>query len=158
MSDSQSADFGPLVSREQAGNAIGSAMRLFVGRGRRYSVKQLSNATGIKDRVIECVMCRVDNPDYRPLSDFALLSVAKFLGADFTNEWLHLAEQGAFNTSDDDPDPGTIAIESTEDSAAVVRAAMDGEFDDHERPDLRVIGARKIRRGRQLIALGRKAA
>lgn len=90
MSEQDSADFHAIVPREQAGNAIGDALRLYVGRGRRYSVKQLSNATGVKDRMIECAMTR--GYDHRPLPDWALLSVSKFLGADFVNEWLGLAD------------------------------------------------------------------
>lgn len=95
MPDHASANFAPLVSREQAGNAIGDALRLFVGRGRRYSVKQLSNASGIKDRVIECAMCAPDSVDYRPLPVDALLSISRFIGPAFTSEWLRLAEQEA---------------------------------------------------------------
>lgn len=95
MSDNDSANFPPLVSREQAGNKIGRALRLFVGRGRQFSVKELSNATGVKDRVIECAMCPPDSVDYRPLPTDALLSIASFLGPVFTSAWLELAGQVA---------------------------------------------------------------
>lgn len=97
MSDNSAANLPPLVSREQAGNAIGDALRLFVGRGRRYSVKQLSNGTGVKERVIECAMCDPvrQAADYRPLPLEALISISKFLGPLFTTEWLALAEQNA---------------------------------------------------------------
>lgn len=97
MADIESANFPPLISREQAGNAVGDALRLFVGRGRRYSVKQLANGTGIKERVIECAMCDPARQaaDYRPLPMEALFSIAKFLGPLFTSEWLALADQEA---------------------------------------------------------------
>lgn len=104
MTDNHAANLRGLVSREQAGNAIGKALRLFVGRGRHYSVKQLSNGTGIKDRVIECAMCAPESVDYRPLPLDALLSISKFLGADFTNEWLGLSDQVAVSTGDMDHD------------------------------------------------------
>lgn len=157
MADKPSADIEPLVSRNRAGAAVAKALSLYVGRGRRYSVKQLSNATGVKDRMIECAKCDPDNTDWRPLPLEALLSISAFLGADFTNEWLPLSGQGAFELPDGEPDPGDLAIDSTEDSATVVRAAMDGKFDEDERADLRIVGARKIARGQQLIALGRAA-
>lgn len=89
-----------LVSREQSGNAIGRALRLFVGRGRHYSVKELSNGTGVKDRMIECAMIEPDNIDFRPLPADALISIAKFLGAAFTNAWLKLADQVAVDAAD----------------------------------------------------------
>lgn len=157
MTATQSANLSALVSRNAAGANLAHALRLYVGRGRRYSVKQLANGTGIKDRVIECAMADPDSTDWRPAPPEALLSWAAFLGADFTNEWLALAGQGAFDLPDDDPEPGDLAIESTEDSATVVRAAMDGEFDADERRDLKVVGRRKIERGMQLVALSKAA-
>lgn len=86
MTDYASANFTALVSREQAGNSVRDALALFVGRGRRYSVKQLSNATGVKDRVIECALVDPRSVDHRPLPFGAFLSVAKFLGPAFTSE------------------------------------------------------------------------
>lgn len=102
MTDKVSAKNPALISREQAGNAIGKALRLFVGRGRRYSVKQLSNATGVSDRMIECAMAA--GYDHRPLPDWALLSIMSFLGVDFTNEFLPLAHQEAIELGDCDHD------------------------------------------------------
>ena len=157
MTDAASANLPPLVSREQAENAIADALRLFVGRGRRYSVKQLSNATGIKDRVIECAMCRADSLDHRPLPNSALFSIAKFLGAAFTNEWLGLSDQGAFDLPDSEPDPGALAADNSDDNAVVTRAAIDGKFDDPEKPGLKVVGARMIQRGHALLAVANAA-
>lgn len=159
MIPQRSADNPLLISRERAGNAIGDAIRLFVGRGRRYSVKQLSNATGVKDRVIECAMTDAGSIDYRPLPPEALLSIAAFLGPVFTSEWLSLSQQGAFDLPDDgDPSPGDVACDTADDAAKVTRAAMDGEFDSVERPELRIVGVRMMSRGAQLAALGRRAA
>lgn len=153
MSADNSANFQPLVSRERIGNAQGAALRLFVGRGRRYSVKQLANGSGIKDRVIESAMCAVDSPDYRPLSQEALASIGLFLGARFTNEWIALMGQGAFDLPDGEPDPGELAADNSDDNATIVRAAVDGIFDQGERKDLKHVGARMVTRGSQLIAL-----
>lgn len=153
MSHPAAADNSLLVSREQARNKIGSALRLFVGRGRRYSVKQLSNGTGVPDWQINAALIDGGSTDNRPLPPEALLSVMLFLGADFTNEWMPLARQGAFELPDDDPDPGRLAADSTEDSAAIARAAADGKFDVSERPDLKIVGARMVARGTQLVAL-----
>lgn len=157
MSSDNSANFQPLVSRERIGNAQGAALRLFVGRGRRYSVKQLANGSGIKDRVIESAMCAVDSPDYRPLSQEALASIGLFLGATFTNEWIVLMGQGAFDLPDDEPDPGNLAADNSDDNATVTRAAIDGKFDPEERRDLKVVGSRMMTRGSQLVALGKAA-
>lgn len=149
----------PLVSREHVGNVIGNAIRLYVGRGRRYSVKQLSNATGVKDRVIECAMTDAGSMDYRPLALEALLSIASFLGSDFTSEVLGVVGQGAFDLPDDgDPDPTSMMVDATEDTARIVRCAADGVFNNEERRELRSVGHNKIRRGHQLVAMARRVA
>lgn len=159
MADDWSANFPLLISREQAGNKIGAALRLFVGRQRRYSVKQLANGTGVKDRLIECAMADAGSLDYRPLPPECLLSIAMFLGADFTNEWLGLAEQGAFDLPDEtEPPPGILAADVAGDSAEIARRAADGEFCGDDRKHLRAVGQRKIERGMRLVAMARRAA
>lgn len=117
-----SADFSPLVSRNAIREKIRDALRLFVGRGRRYSVKELSNGTGVADRVIECAMCEVDNEDYRPLSHEALASIAKFLGAPFASVYLELSGLGAFELMDGQiPLPKVLATADAAESPAEER-------------------------------------
>jgi hypothetical protein len=157
MVDYRSADKEPLVSRNAARDAIAKALKLYVGRGRRYSVKELANGTGIKDRVIECAMAGAADTECRSTPPEALLSIALFLGADFTNKWLQLAAQGAFDLPDDEPDPGALAADNSDDNAAVTRAAIDGVFDQAERKVLPLVGARMMTRGAQLVATGRAA-
>ncbi len=158
MAEQQSADFPLLVSRSAANDAVRDALRLYVGRGRRLSVKQLSNGTGVKDRMIECAMYASDHVEHRPLRPEALLSLCMFLGSSFTSEILRGIGQAAFDLPEDEPDPGKLAIEGTDDNASVVRAAMDGEFSGDERAELRVVGQRMMSRGAQLAALPANAA
>jgi hypothetical protein len=47
-SQPDSANFPLLVSRNAARERVRDALRLHVGRGRRYSVKELSNGTGVR--------------------------------------------------------------------------------------------------------------
>ena len=103
MSDDSSALFPLLVSREQAENKLGETLRLYVGRGRRYSVKQLSNATGIPDRSLESAKLPKDAYDHRSLNLGQILSLMKFLGTDFTNELLSLVDQVAIERPEDMP-------------------------------------------------------
>lgn len=104
MADSFAADFPLLVSREQARNAEGDALRLFVGRGRRYSVKELSNATGVPDWQINAAMIPGNHPDNRALPPESRQSICKFLGPAFTNKWLGLADQMAVYSGEIDHD------------------------------------------------------
>lgn len=161
MSEPNSANFGLLVSRSAARGAIRDALRLFVGRGCRYSVKQLGNATGVPDRLIECAIVDPESTDYRPLSLEALASIARFLGSGFTNEWMPvLMGQGAYDLPDsDDPEPAQIAADSADDTATLARAAADGEFKGHEEMrQLRIVGQRKIERGKRLVAISNQRA
>ena len=155
---SMSAGVSTLISRDRYGEAISAALRIYVGRGRRYSVKQLSNGTGVKDRIIECAMVEPDNTDWRPLPGDALLSIAMFLGAGFTGEWLSLAAQGAYDLPEaGEPDPMALAAEAADDTAQIVRMAADHVFDAAERALLPEIGRKKIERGMQMVAAGRAA-
>jgi hypothetical protein len=106
--DNQSADNPLLVSRNSIRETLRNALKLYVGRGRRYSVKELSNATGVADRMIECAMCEPDDPDFRPLTLENLASLCKFLGAPFASAFLEQCELGAFELSGQPPLPKVL--------------------------------------------------
>jgi hypothetical protein len=159
MSDQTSADFSPLVSRSAASEHFRDALRLFVGRGRRYSVKQLANGSGVHPRMIESYMAPVDSQEWRRPHLEDVLSLASFLGPAFSSEWLRLANQGAFELPDEDPEPGELVAEDAQDHAEVTRRAIDGTFCEEDRAVLPVVGTRMMARGAKLIALrGGKAA
>jgi hypothetical protein len=154
-----SANKVPLVSRSAAFIEFAAALDLYVGRGKRYSVKQLSNATGVPDRRIECARYDPEHEEFRPLDLGHVLSISRFLGPEFTTEWLKLADQGAFWLPDvEDTPPGAIAADNSDDNAVIVRAALDGEFDSDEKKVLRPVGLRMVARGQQLVAISRAAA
>lgn len=154
MAQTQSANEPLLISRSAARSSVRDALRLYVGRGRRYSVKQLSNGTGVPDRLIESATCDPDSGDYRALCLEHLLSIAKFLGAVFTSEIIGLAGQGAFDLPEVDlPRPGEIAVDSSQCAAKTVEAAADGVIDLGERRDLKTVGQRDIARGMVLVKM-----
>lgn len=158
MTDHTSAAMSPLVSRERYANVIADALRLYVGRGRRYSVKQLANATGVKDRVIECAMTNPATVDWRPLPPEALLSIALFLGADFTNEWLLLAKQGAFDLPEGcDPKPGDLIATVAGHTAEVAARGADNDFCSTDRAALARVGSEQVRIGMHLVKMGGRA-
>lgn len=148
---SASADLPLLISRSAANETFRNALRMFVGRGKRYSVKQASNGTGIKDRMIEAFMAPIGSAEFRKPDLEEVLSLASFLGPDFSTELLEPASQGAFWLPEtDDTPPGVLAADNAEDNAKVTRAALDGKFDDLEKPDLKVVGRRMMIRGATL--------
>lgn len=111
----QSANDSLLVSRNMVREKLTTTLRLYVGRGRRYSVKELSNATGVPDRCIEAAKCDPDDPDYRPLTLENLASLCNFLGAEFASAFLELAGLGAFELGDQQPLPSVLSCASPSD-------------------------------------------
>src|SRR6478609_11080896 len=96
MLEDDSADFSPLISREQAENEFCRALNLFAGRGRRYSVETLATGSGVPKRLIECFRgYPVGHPDHRVLHFGHKMSIISFLGPKFTTEWLKLCDQAA---------------------------------------------------------------
>jgi len=152
--DNNSANLSLLVSRELIGNKVGKALSIYIGRGKRYTVKELMRGTGVPDRLIECAMHPVGHVDYRHLKVEHIFSLMGFLGADFTSDLLASVEQGAFDLPDEsDPPPGVLAADVATDSAEIARLAADGEFDADDRKRLAVVGRRKIERGMTLVEM-----
>lgn len=153
MPDNQSANFPLLVSRNVIGREVGEALKKFVGRGKDYSVKVLSNRSGVPDRLIEAAMCDPDTTEYRHLKTEMLVSICAVLGAGFTTEWLSLATQGAFALPDaDDTPPGAIVADDAEDHAKLSDAARDGTFA-NDSATLKVVSTRMIERGMKLRSI-----
>lgn len=123
-SNPEQAGIEILVSRNLARERLRNAMRLFVGRGRRFTVKELSNATGVSDRMIESAMCAVDDPDFRPLTLENLMSVGMFLGAPFVSAFLEPCGLGAFELSGQIPLPSVLATADTQETPEAERKRL----------------------------------
>lgn len=89
-----------LVSRSTILEGHAKALRLFVGRGRRHTVRELALATGVPERAIEAAKCGIDDPEHRPLKPEYLASIAKFLKAPFVSIYLEASGLGAFELMD----------------------------------------------------------
>lgn len=154
MSEAASANFPLLVSRSAARETFRTAIRLYVGRGKRFSVKQASNGSGVADRMIESFMADPESADYRKPDLEEILSLASFLGSHFTCEWLSLAHQGAYQLPDtDELPPGRIAADSAGDTAEIAARAADGRFCDEDKAALPEVGARMMSNGAKLVAI-----
>ena len=159
MSAIASVNIGPIVSRSLAREQFGAALRLFIGRGKRYSVKQASNGSGVADRMIEAFMANPESGDYRKPDLEEIISLSSFLGEVFTTEWLKLAKQGAFALPDDDlPSPGELVADCANDTAEIADAGRYGCFDERDDSELKSVGLREIDRGMKLVArVGKRA-
>lgn len=95
----------PLVSREEIREKIRKALSLYVGRGRRYSVEELSVGAGVPKRCIQAALAPINDENYRPLTLENLASISKFLKARFASAYLELSDLGAFELSEQPPLP-----------------------------------------------------
>jgi hypothetical protein len=154
MSATETANDLLLVSRNTLRHAISKALNLYCGRGRRYTVKELSNATGVPDRIIESAKLNPDNPDFRPLREENLASISKFLGVPFVSMWLETMGLGAYELMNGEPPlPGILAASDAADTAEIVQRASDGVFDAEDCEALKAVGQREIQRGLTLVSL-----
>lgn len=93
----------PLVSRNVGYERLAFALRLYCGRGRRYSVGEVSEGAGVPERAIECAMYQPHQAEFRPLRLEYLLSLNKFLGAAFVAVCLEPCGIGAFDLMNAQP-------------------------------------------------------
>jgi hypothetical protein len=107
------------------GEKLRNALHLHVGRGRRYSIRELSQATGVPERSIEAAKCEPDDPEFRPLSLENLASLTKFLGAPFASAFLEPCGLGAFELMDGQiPLPKVLAKAETKVDVAEERKRL----------------------------------
>jgi hypothetical protein len=112
-SDPQSVHFELLVSRNTIREAQRRALKLFCGRGCRFTAKELWKASGVTDASLENAMRPVHDPNYRALKAEELASLDKFLGAAFTSVRLEPAGLGAFELMDGQPPlPSVLTADS----------------------------------------------
>lgn len=152
MTANPSAGIEPNVARTDAYGAFGKALRLYVGRGCRYSYKDLQRKSGVCARMIEAYRYSPGHEEWRAAPFEDILSLSGAIGPEFTADWLRLTGQGAFWLPEGDVPPGAIAADAAEDTAVIARAAANGEFEPHEKPDLHVVAQRMIVNGQRLAA------
>jgi hypothetical protein len=102
----------PLISRNLCYERLASALKLHVGRGRRYTVRELSEGAGVPERSIECALYQPHQAEFRPLRLEYVLSLYKFLGASFASHYLEVAGLGAFELMDEQPLPSVLNADS----------------------------------------------
>lgn len=94
-SNPKSAGIDPIVSRSAAYTALAKALRLSVGRGCRFSYKDLERKSGVPARMIEAYRYEPDHEEFRPAPFEHILSLWAAIGPDATNDMLALAGQVA---------------------------------------------------------------
>ncbi|MBN8292845.1 hypothetical protein JI664_12795 [Rhodobacter sp. NTK016B] len=121
----------PIISHDHAARIIDDALRLRVGRGKRYSVAALADATGIAPRTIESYM-QGATPGLN-----ALLSLMSVLGPSFTSDILAPAGMTAQSADPCEPEDRKLLSGLCQFNASLALALEDGFVDHRERAALR---------------------
>lgn len=154
----QSAGNSLLVSRSAAGEKFAHALCLFVGRGKRYSAKEVERGSGVPARMVEAYMVDPDDPEWRQPRLEVVLSIASFLGPEFSSAWLSLAGQGAHWTPEGQGDDAALNTDCAEFNFAYAQATDKdspggAEITELERARLARV-ARKLAPKAQTVAAG----
>lgn len=129
---------GTLISQEDAARRIEDALRLRVGRGRRFSFPALSDATGIPTRTLESYV-QGATPQLS-----ALLSICSVLGPSFTSDILAACGQMAHEANPGDPEHLRVVASLGELVMRISEAVADGYVDHREAAQMRPLAARLI--------------
>jgi hypothetical protein len=110
------ADLIPVIPRNLSYDRLTSALNLFCGRGRRYSVQELSKATGVPERIIEAAKYQSHQAEFRPLRFDHLQSMNNFLRVPFVSHYLEQVGLGAYELMDEQPLPSVLTADSAKPS------------------------------------------
>ncbi|MBK68000.1 MAG: hypothetical protein CMP22_07725 [Rickettsiales bacterium] len=107
-------------------------LQLFIGRGRKYSVSIIAEATGISDRTIQSYVSGENAPTL-----MNALRLMEFLPTVFTNGVLELAGYtGAKKIDVEAENPHIVLCSILEQASSISKALQDGHIDHQEKAKL----------------------
>ncbi|MFS4580377.1 helix-turn-helix domain-containing protein [Phaeobacter sp. C3_T13_0] len=115
-----------VIPQDLAVRKLEDALRLRVGRGRRYTFAALADATGIRTRTLESYV-QGASPSLANL-----LSLCSVLGPSFTSDLLSVAGQSAKEGTTEDPEHMRALCTLTGFAAQLAEAVQDGHVDHRE--------------------------
>lgn len=128
----------PLIPQDIAVQRLEDALRLRVGRGKRYSFAGLSEATGIAERTLESYV-QGASPSLGNI-----LSLFSVLGPGFTSDILSVVGQVARDGSNDDPDHMRALCSVMGIASELAASVEDGYVDHVERAKMRPLAQEAI--------------
>lgn len=126
---------GTVIPHDLAAQRIQDALRLRVGRGRRYTFQGLSDATGIPTRTLESYV-QGATPGLA-----AFLSLCAALGPTFTSDVIGVTGQMAQDANADDPEHLRALAGLCGLAKMISDAVADGKVDHREAAQLRPVAA-----------------
>ena len=137
MTASPSANIELVYSRAKIAAVMTEVLRLFVGRGRKWSVVALCQASGVAERQIESAKREIGDIEHRHLKAEEIASILSVLGVPAQN--LYLAHMGtsAFPADPREREAGAIMAMLSQGTAEFIKRGIDGKYDGKDRHELR---------------------
>lgn len=142
----------PLISHDHAVRVLDDALRLRVGRGKRYSVASVASEAGIAARTIESYM-QGKAPGLN-----ALLSLMSVLGPGFTSDVLAPVGMAAREADPSEPEHAKLLAALCAISAELAQSMSDGFVDHREAASLRIAAIGVVEQLDAVIAAGKPDA
>lgn len=131
-----------LISQDVAEQQIARSISLFMGFNRKYSVKEVSMATGIAERTLSSYIG--SGEDRRTPAADKMLLLMGFFGDEFTSKVLSAVNMGAHQLVLKHEAPMAVVAALAAGCSAVASYAADGIFDHQDRAKLEPIADRLI--------------
>lgn len=137
MKRREAANFELSISRNRLAFVMSEILRLFVGRGMKWSVAKLCTATGVPERKIECAKREPGDGEHRHLAAEEIASILSALGPRAQSMYLKDMGTKAVALEACDQEPGTIMAILSRGTAEFVERGIDGDYDGGDRARLR---------------------
>lgn len=128
----------PLPAQEVAAQQICRALGMYMGQGRRWTVEEVSGATGIKSRTLWSYI-QADPGERSTVPGDKLLILCGFFGAEFTSKVLGVIGQGAHDMEPDSKAPGMVIANLVGGAAVFAELGADNVFDHRDQAKLEPI-------------------
>lgn len=121
----------PLIEQDCAASSIVRALGLFMGNGRRHSVAEVSEMTGIPTRTLSSYIA--SGFDRRTPTADKMLVLMHALGPEFSSKLLSAIGQGAHDLVMKHQQPNVVIATLAGGTAMLAEMAADGTLDHRER-------------------------
>ncbi|WP_374139454.1 hypothetical protein [Sphingomonas sp.] len=136
MISPDTANFVQPISRTQIDLVMHQILMRFVGRGKPFSIVQMSEDTNIPERKLESAKREPGDVEHRGLRLEEAMSIVSLFGIPAQNMVLSLMGTMAIPRDHAELDPGKLMALLSEGATEFVKRGVDGQYDRCDRAEL----------------------
>lgn len=136
MPGTETANFVQPISRTQIDLVMHQILMRFVGRGKPFSIVQLSEDTNIPERKLESAKREPGDVEHRGLRLEEAMSILSLIGLPAQNMVLSLMGTAAVPRNTAEMEPGKLMALLSEGTTEFVKRGIDGQYDRVDRAEL----------------------